>query len=592
MSILDWQWYYTPFVPLLLVAAALTGVIAWYAWRNRDAPGGTAFAVLMLAMSLWATAYSLQLAGANESTKLFWANLVHVGVATVPVAWFCFTLEFTGRGHWVTKRAVAALAVVPAAYVGAVYTNEHHGLVRESLGVEAASESLLVFRQVFGPVFWAHAAYGYVLMTAGVVVLAQLLFWSPRVYQRQAGLLLVGAVLSMVANTVHHAGLSPIVNFDLTPFSFPLIGVAYLVAIAQYRLLDLTPIAREFVVDTLEDGVVVVDRDGRIVDLNGRAATIIGLEATEVVGRRFGVLTPMAASLAGRPATDGTLETETVVDGDGGRRHVTVVSAPVLDGRGEALGRSIVVRDVTVERELEAEVEATLERLRRSNDELEAFTSVASHDLREPLRTTDNYLALLEESASTLTADEREFLETARRNCTRMQTMITDLLEYARIETTDDEFGPVDCDRVVSSVLETVRFDIEEGEATVTVDALPTVWGVEHLLRRLFQNLLSNALKYTDGSPEIHVFADRTGDEWTITVRDDGVGMTPGEAERARELFVRADRTDAAPGSGVGLAVCEKIVDYHGGSLAIESTPGVGTDVRVTLPADRQRSFE
>ncbi|SIS08503.1 sensor histidine kinase [Natronorubrum thiooxidans] len=583
---IGWEWQWTAFTPILVAAAIVMGTIGTYAWNNRDATGAVPFAALMAATSLWAFAYALQLAGATVATKLFWANIVHIGVAIVPVAWFCFALQFTGRGHWVTRRTIGALSVVPAVYLVLVFTNEAHRFVRVPLGVEAVADaSFLIFRQEFGPVFYAHAAYGYALMIAGVVLLVQLSIWSPRIYRRQVGLLLVGAALPMATNAIHHAGFTPVPNFDLTPFSFTITGIGFFIAIYYYRLLDLTPVARNIVVGNLREGVIVTDRDDRIVDLNDAAEHLLGL-SEDAIGTRFDTLRPDHAMALERGSDGETATGELVDERRGERRQLELTSAPVYDVRGERIGRSIIVRDITATRELEAELEATIDRLRRSNAELEAFMGVISHDLRGPLRTTEQYLALFErEHRSAIDADGTELLEVARKNTDRMQEMITDLLAYSRIGSVDDEWTAVDCDRVLDDVIDAYRFEIDDRNASVTRDELPTVWGVPHQLRQLFQNLIGNALKYSsDGPPTIHVAATRADDGWRVTVEDDGVGIEPDDLEYVFELFTRADRAGTASGSGMGLAICKKIVDRHGGTIEIDSTPDVGTTVAVTVP--------
>ncbi|UTF55610.1 sensor histidine kinase [Natronosalvus rutilus] len=617
-STFGWQWQFTPFSAALLAAGFVTGSLASYAWRNRESAGAEAFAVLMGATSLWAGAYALQLAGANLATKVFWANVVHVGVAIVPVAWFCFALQFTGRDHWITRKTIVGLSVVPVIYVVLVWTNDVHRLVREPLGLEPRVDgSILIFRQEFGPAFDAHATYGYALMVAGLVVLVRLLFWSPAVYRQQVRLLLLGAVVPVVTNVLHHAGFNPITNFDPTPFSFTVAGVAFFFGIYHARLLDLSPVAREFVVDTLHEGVLVVDRNDRIVDVNASAQRLLEMDESTAVGSDLETVLP-GTRLTDPDEGAETIEDELVLDG-AVTRHLHCSSSPVTDVRGEALGRSIVVHDVTETRTLEANLAATVERLQRSNAELETFTSAVSHDLRAPLRTTDGYLSLLERQAGdALDPEDRELLAVARAHTNRLQGMIADVLAYSKIgnDDGDEQFEPVDCDRVLEQVIETLRFDVEERDGTVVVGELPTVWGVEHLLRRLFQNLVSNALTYSNGPPTIRVSATRAckceyecteSDRgytcdcdcdspdhayWDITVCDDGVGIEAGDLEYVFDLFTRADRSDSTSGTGMGLAICEKIVDYHSGSIAIDSTPDVGTTVTVRLPADRRSRKE
>lgn len=612
-SPLGWEWQLTPFTPILFAAGGVMLAIAGYSYRHREETGARAFAVLMGATALWATTYGFQHAGATEATKRFWANLVHVGVAIVPVAWVWFTLRLTARERWLRLRVLVGLSIVPAIYIALVWTNEYHLLVREPMGLEQADYgSFLVWRQEFGPAFWAHAAYGYSLVVAGTLLLAHLFIWSPAVHRRQATLLVVGAVMPAVINVVHHAGFNPVGNFDLTPFSFTISGIIFLFAIFHYRLFDLAPVARAMVLDTLEEGILVVDQTDRVVDLNGAATDLLRTDRDAAIGTQFDRLLPADAvpttsprnqgddesvpkTVQGRPSAvadqllapdDAEPTCELLVETGGDRQFLHFAARPVRDVRGDRIGRTVVVRDVTQTRELQAEVDATLERLRQSNAELEAFASVISHDLQGPLRTTERYLSLLEDEIET---DESELLAVAQENAQRAQEMVADLLEYSKIDQSGVQFESVDCNEVLEAVLEGLRFEIEDRNATVTVEDLPTIDGVEHLLTRLFQNLLQNALTYAgDDPPHIHIAAEEDHGDWAITVRDEGIGMDENTAERVTELFVRGNRTDDHDGTGMGLAICKKITTVHGGDLSIDSAPGEGTTVTVTLPATQE----
>lgn len=614
-----WQWQYTPYTFVLLGGGGMMAAISVYAWRNRDVTGASSFAVLAGATALWSVAYALQIAAATPELTAFWANVNHIGVAMVPVAWVYFALQFTARERWITHRSIIALSAVPAVYVGLVWTNGFHFLVRDPIDLQpVAGEALLVSQHGFGPAFWFHTAYGYGLMLVGFLLLAHLLLWSPRVYRRQVAILLFGALLAVSTNLAFHLGLGPAPYLDLTPFSFVVSGTIFFVAIYRYRLFDLTPIARPLVLDTLHEGIIVVDMDRRVVDSNRSVDRLLEIDSSLVIGHRFERLPmaqhtfvgdasdidPLTAQSVGTVADETTRDTDNSVDPetttlasqsfpiegviileDGDEhRYLEVTSRVVADVGGKALGWSLTFRDVTETRRLQAEIEATLEQLRRSNNELDSFASVVSHDLREPLRTTERYLSMLEEThVHELEGDGEKLLEVAHRNTRRAQAMIDDLLAYSRIDGEHHSFDAVDCETLLEELCTTLQFEIEDRDATVDVGTLPTVYGVEHLLRRLFQNLLTNALEYAgEKPPKITVRGEKTDDGVRLTVSDTGTGIDPAHADHVFELFNRGDRTDG--GTGMGLAICQKIAAVHDGSISLESTPGVGTTFTVVLP--------
>ncbi len=580
-----WEWQWTIYTLFLLLAAATMAVVAGGAWKKRDVPGSTAFLLLISAMALWAIAYGLQIAGATEETKLFWANVNHIAVAVVPIAWIGFALQFTGRKHLLTRRTVGMLSVTPTLYLGLVWTNPRHEFVRQSFGVQSVNDgTLLLIDQTFGWAFWFHAVYGYGLMSAGALLFAQLLFWAPKVYRRQIGLLLLGAIIPMAANLAFHLDLYSPSGFDFTPFSFVATGVLFFVAIYHYQFLDLVPIARESVVDTLAEGIIVVDKDDHIVDINSAATTILRLEQS-VIG--FGVHRVLPETVADADFSENrsSVRSEVTCEIGGKERKLAVTKTPLFDVTDNPIGRTITLRDVTERRALEAEVSDQLAEVLAVNRELETFTTAISHDLRQPARTTERYIDRVRRLEPDLSTEREEILAVAQTNAERMQAMLSDLLQYSRIERNDDQFEPVSVATVVDRAMTSLRFSVEETDTTIAVGELPTVSGVEHQLVRLFQNLLSNAIRYSGPAPpRIEINGTTTETGHVITVTDSGVGIDPDELEYVFELFTRGQHTKSTPGTGAGLAMCKKIVEQHGGTIAIESTPGEGTEVLVRLP--------
>jgi len=260
-------------------------------------------------------------------------------------------------------------------------------------------------------------------------------------------------------------------------------------------------------------------------------------------------------------------------------RHARYHVFPVRDDDGEVFAAMGMSQEITehVERE---------RKLEESNERLEQFAYAASHDLQEPLRMVSSYLTLIEERyEERLDEEGREFLEFAVDGADRMREMIHGLLDYSRIETHGDPFEPVDLDAVFADVRTDLELRIEESDAEISVESLPRVSGDRGQLYQLFQNLLGNAVEYSgDEPPQVHVSAERRGSEWAISVDDDGLGMDPEQAERAFELFQRL-HPDNGGGTGIGLALCERIVERHGGDIRVASAPGEGTTFTFTLPA-------
>jgi|SRR5579884_746031 len=234
-----------------------------------------------------------------------------------------------------------------------------------------------------------------------------------------------------------------------------------------------------------------------------------------------------------------------------------------------------------------AQLEEANAELTRSNAELEQFAYVASHDLQEPLRMVSSFTQLLAKRyQGKLGDDADDFIGYVVEGAGRMQQLINDLLTYSRVGRTGKGFAPTDCSAVLADVRANLRKTIEETGAEVVIDSLPTVWAEQSQLLQLFQNLIGNSIKFhkKDEPPCVHVGASRQGDEWLFWVRDNGIGIEPQYSERIFFVFQRLHNRKEYPGTGIGLAVCKKVVERHGGRIWVESELGKGSTFYFTFP--------
>ncbi|KDE58568.1 histidine kinase [Halostagnicola sp. A56] len=270
------------------------------------------------------------------------------------------------------------------------------------------------------------------------------------------------------------------------------------------------------------------------------------------------------------------------------RRSILILSAlssvagfgvGIHDARAKTRAREVAKRNRELRR-----VRAELE---RSNERLEQFAYTASHDLEEPIRMVTSYLSLLEDRyADDLDEDAEEFIEYAVDGAERMKAMIDALLQYSRVETRGEPLEPVDLDEVLATVRKNLEVQIEESDASIEPEALPRVLGDRGQLQHVFQNLLSNAIEYSeDEPPRVTISADREDSMWTVSVRDRGIGIPAEHQESVFEVFERLHAHEEHTGTGIGLALCKRIVERHGGDIWVDSEPGEGATFSLTLPA-------
>jgi light-regulated signal transduction histidine kinase (bacteriophytochrome) len=271
---------------------------------------------------------------------------------------------------------------------------------------------------------------------------------------------------------------------------------------------------------------------------------------------------------------------------DGSEFPVEISLSPMTTNAGETLIISNI-RDVTARKIADGRLRAVAADLARSNAELEHFAYVASHDLQEPLRMVASFTQLLARRyQGKLDEDADEFIGFAVDGARRMQELINDLLTYSRAGTQPLQLQPVDTSQLVDRVVSDLATAIAEARASVTRDTLPTVLGDATQLRQVFQNLIANGIKFhrPDDTPRVHISATQDHQAWTFGVSDNGIGIEHQYRERIFALFQRLHTRADYPGTGIGLAICKKIVERHGGQICVESEPGRGTTFRFTVP--------
>ncbi len=341
------SWLFAPYLLPLLVAVVISIGLAVYGWQRRAIIGAPAFVVLMLAVAEWSLAYLLELWASDLAAKIFWVKVEYLGIVTLPAAWLVFALQYSESRRWLTYRRsiIAALLVGPLVTLALVWTNGLHHLIWRRIELDAGGP-FPTLSLTYGDWFWLHSAASYLLLLAGTVVLLAMAFRLHSLYRRQAAALMLAVLIPWLGNLLYLFGPRMVPNVDLTPFAFTLSGVALAWTISRLRLFQIMPIARRAVLDGMEDGVIVLDAENCVVDLNPRAQQVIGVDA-DAIGR------PAADVLAGQPQLLGCCSdmtparTEISLSQGGQSRHYSLRVSPLHNARNRRTGRVLVLRDVT-----------------------------------------------------------------------------------------------------------------------------------------------------------------------------------------------------------------------------------------------------
>jgi len=341
---MDWQ--LNAYALLMFITAIVAVVLAFYVWRRRPSAQTRLWSLLVLAVAEWSLGYALELGSPTLSAKLFWSNVNFAGVVAVPVLELAFVLQYTHHERWLTRRNLGLLAAPSVLTCALVWTNDWHGWIRSAARLDS-SGAIPVLDPTYSVGFWGFWVYAASLFLCIVVLIVRALRTSTGLYRRQLAVLTLALLLPWVGNTIYLSGLSPFYGLDLTPFSFAVALLVMAWGLFRYRLLDILPVARDAVIENMSDGVIVLDAQARIVDVNPATQQFIGHIAPELIGQ------PAARVLTGWPdvvARDGaTTEvwTEFSLDVAGARRHFDLRVSPLFGGQNQLIGRLVVFREVT-----------------------------------------------------------------------------------------------------------------------------------------------------------------------------------------------------------------------------------------------------
>jgi PAS domain S-box-containing protein len=583
---------FTPYALPLIAATLLCLSVAAYAWRHRGVGGARALAVLCLAAAQWAFGYSLEILGADFATRVFWGKTQYFGIVGVPLAWLAFSLCYTGRGHRLTPPLLAALLVIPLATQPIIWTTESHGWLWRTISLDNAGP-FPALHLVYGPWFWVVWISANVQLALGTVFLIRHARRQQRLYSRQVALVIFAAVIPWISNIAYVLRLLPVPNLDLTPFAFAVAALALAVDIFRYRFLDVVPVARQAVLDSMTDGVLVLDVHGRVADLNPSARRMLGWPSADGVGRAADEALahwPQLLDFVQHQA-DGRTELMYLI-APGATRWYDVQLTSLAEAREPASGRLVVLRDITDRKQVEKELALARDRAVEMSTLKTQLLSKVSHELRTPLGSILGFADLIRRG--TYGEVEERQLHAAERiahNAKFLREMVDALIDQAELEAGSVQlagryFTP-------QELLDNVRAQwgeqaVAKGLRLVTeVDPqLPAkLSGDVTRLHQLLANLVSNAVRFTEsGAVSVRLFRPAKI-QWAMQVSDTGPGIPPEAQTLIFEPFWQMDKSlTGQKGPGLGLSIVKQLTTLMGGQITLESEVGRGSTFTVTLP--------
>ncbi|HOA25007.1 MAG TPA: histidine kinase N-terminal 7TM domain-containing protein [Aggregatilineales bacterium] len=572
---------YTLFAILAPLGAVMLFTVTLFVWRYRGIASVPSFLWLVGTSLGWLILNTLELLASTEAGTVALAKVTYIFITIAPLAWLAFALEYTGKSRWLTLRRFLPLCIIPGLTFLLAVTNELHGLIWQSYELRWV-EGFLTMRVIrYGPGFWVFGVSAYIMVFIGALLVAREGIKSFKVYRWQSLSLLLGSIMPIVPNAIYILRLIPGLTKDYSPLSFAFGGILYAIGLLRFQLFDLKPIARDQLIDSMNDAMMVLDSQSRIVDLNPAAVALLRRPADEVVGKRPTEVRPSWEPIVSEFRDAASAQAEIITGDETSPRWYELRISPLSDRRGRYTGRLVVLHDITQRKQAEAERERLIA-------DLDSYAHTVAHDLKNPLSLIAGYANLLQEDIEVMPPEEvQEALDVILRTAFKMTDIVNALLVLASTRRLDEvEVEPLDMAAILLDVQERLAHAIAESQAMLVMPGeWPLALGVGLWVEEVWVNYISNAIKYGGTPPRVELGAElQESGMVRFWVRDNGHGVDPKMRDLLFVEFTRLD-TRRTEGHGLGLSIVKRIVEKLGGEVGVDSVAGQGSLFYFTLPA-------
>ncbi|MFC1951030.1 histidine kinase N-terminal 7TM domain-containing protein [Chloroflexota bacterium] len=608
------QFSLSPFSIVVLLAIFLAFTIVVIAWRFRHSTSESwPLAILMLFVAEWLISYYLELASLSLNTSITMAKFQYIGITFCPTLLLVFAFTYYKRRFPFKRIHLLLLAIVPAVTLILAFTNEAHHLIWTQYTTTHQGAITLSYPS-YGSWFWFYGTYSYILLLIASYHLLRRSLSTASQYRWQSIAVLLAVLAPWISNMLY--GLNVISGIDPTPISFSFSGLMLWVGIFRFHLLNVLPAARAMIIDSMKDGILVIDTDNRIIDCNFAAAQILDLDARALLSKKLDQL------IANRPELRGigidtsseSSRIEVMKNGksyhygsegsrievirNGKSYHCDVVSSPIRSGAGGELGRVLSLHDITERIDMLVELHDSWAKELEAKSALEQdiaarslFVNVLAHELKTPLTPQIAAIELLRDTyVKDKESNDYRLINLAANGAKALNDTLSDLLDLATFNK-----GSVKLVKKPMSIGDTInevadQFNIMAGQVdqSITVEIpehLPALRADAGRIKQVLVNLVSNAIKFNAAGSEVAIRAKRERSELIVEVEDHGVGITPEQQERIFKPYHRTEQDrQLFHGLGLGLAIAKEVIDAHKGKIWVDSEPKQGSTFCFSLP--------
>ncbi|HEX9651747.1 MAG TPA: histidine kinase N-terminal 7TM domain-containing protein [Cyclobacteriaceae bacterium] len=574
------------FAIILLISGLIELILSVVSYQSGTSASKW-FSVVMFFISIWAIAYGFELMCSSLDQMIFWINIEYIGIAFLPSAWIIFTIKFVTKEHWLTPWFYIAVFIYSAIIVGLVWTNESHHLHYSEVGLSTTGPiPLLVITT--GLSYHIHTIYFYLILLIGLALFLDKFRKSNRYYQNQTIIILFGMLIPWIANFIYLIGLRPYEHIDMTPFGFVLTSLFIWYGISRLKLFDILPVARSKLLERMQEGVLVVNQEDKIVDMNSAMKKFLSKGNSQLYGKLIYKILPGVA----RPywalgeKSSGKFETSISVNNKVTHFEVTVIH--LEDNHKNLLGTLSVFKDITERVQSHEELMRQSEELKNLNQLKDRLFTIIAHDLRGPL---NSFLQLLSvQQAGEITDDQfKKILPVVTLEVGYTSSLLENLLQWSISQIKESKVSPqkINLNSIASEEFNLfIKKANEKGIDLINnVESDIMVYADEEMVRLIMRNLVANAIKYSKKNDLIKVSAAKEDGQIITSISDNGMGM---DAAKMQEIIdgtvISSPGTDREKGTGLGLILCQDFVRRNNGRFWIESEVGKGTTVYFSLP--------
>lgn len=567
------KFQYIPYLWPLIISAFVSFSLGVYAFiRQLHSKCAVSFIMSMLIVTVWSLGNALEMSGIDFFTKLFWANIQYFSYCYSPLALLALCMRFTGYDKWLNNKKFLWLLIMPTIVIVLVWTDRFHGLIRYNMRLDMSSNFPIISKE-YGPVFFVHAIYGHIINITAIILLVRAVIYRKTVYRKQAVILLIGASFIVFPNLLYITGLSPVKQLDLTPVFFGPAGALIAWAIFRYKMFELVPLARATVIETMDAGMMILDRQGRILDINPAFEKIMGISAKQASTRYAEEICHNVPELMTVCIDINTLHAEFNIKNYDGAKIYEALLSPLTDSKGLLLGRLVMVYEITEKKKSQQQYLEQPRRLAAANEkesltrdlhdnlgQILGFINLQAQGIRQELLnegivTVSDKLDRLVEVTETAHNEIRAYIKSAR----SLSSSDNDFLKSPKNDILHFE----------------ERSDIPtEFNTNLNLSDIGLKPQVQLHLLSIAKEALNNIQKHS-GANHVNLSFLYEKEKLFLTIEDNGKGFN-------------ILNTDDKAGKTFGLSIMRERAAEIGADINIASTPGKGCKISLVLPYSQE----